>query len=39
MSLEKTLEYIHKVKWQGMKPGLERTFELLEALGNPHKSL
>ena len=39
MSLEKTLEYIHKVKWQGMKPGLERTNELLAALGNPHKSL
>ena len=39
MSLEKTLEYIHKVKWQGMKPGLERTHELLAALGNPHKSL
>ena len=34
-----TLEYIHSVKWQGSKPGLERTRELLAALGNPEKSL
>ena len=39
MSIEETLEYIHSVKWQGSKPGLGRTRELLAALGNPEKSL
>ncbi|NLT12781.1 MAG: bifunctional folylpolyglutamate synthase/dihydrofolate synthase [Clostridiales bacterium] len=39
MSYEETLRYIHNVKWQGAKPGLSRTRELLRALGNPEKSL
>ena len=39
MGIGETLEYIHSVKWQGSKPGLERTRELLKALGNPEKSL
>ncbi len=39
MSYESTLDYIHSVKWQGSKPGLERTRALLKALGNPEKSL
>ena len=39
MSISEALEYIHSVKWQGVKPGLERTRELLKALGNPEKSL
>lgn len=39
MSYEETLKYIHNVKWQGSKPGLDRTRELLSALGNPEKSL
>ena len=39
MSYEATLQYIHSVKWQGSKPGLSRTQELLKALGNPEKSL
>jgi dihydrofolate synthase/folylpolyglutamate synthase len=39
MSISETLEYIHSVKWQGSKPGLERTHTLLKALGNPEKSL
>ena len=39
MSIESTLDYIHHVKWVGAKPGLERTRELLAALGNPEKSL
>ena len=39
MSIAATLEYVHSVKWQGSKPGLERTSELLAALGNPEKSL
>jgi len=39
MGINETLEYIHSVKWQGSKPGLERTQELLKALGNPEKKL
>jgi len=39
MGIAETLEYIHSVKWQGSKPGLERTQELLKALGNPEKQL
>ncbi len=39
MSIETTLEYIHKTKWLGSKPGLSRTRILLEKMGNPHKKL
>ena len=39
MSYESTLAYIHAVKWQKRKPGLSRTRELLEALGNPEQKL
>jgi len=39
MSIRETLDYIHSVKWQGSKPGLDRTRELLAALGNPEKQL
>lgn len=39
MSYEETLKYIHNVKWQGSKPGLERTKQLLKSLGNPEKEL
>ena len=39
MGIKETLEYIHNVKWEGRKPGLERTRQLLAALGNPEKSL
>ena len=39
MGIVETLEYIHSVKWQGSKPGLERTQGLLKALGNPEKAL
>lgn len=39
MSIQNTLEYIHNVSWLGSKPGLSRTYELLEKLGNPHKKL
>ena len=39
MGIAETLEYIHSVKWQGSKPGLERTRDLLKALGNPEKRL
>ena len=39
MNYQSTLDYIHNVKWQGSKPGLERTQALLKALGNPENSL
>ena len=39
MGIKETLEYIHDVRWFGSKPGLERTRELLKALGNPEKQL
>lgn len=39
MNYEQAMEYIHKVKWQGSKPGLSRTRELLAMLGNPEKKL
>jgi len=39
VGIKETLEYIHNVKWEGRKPGLERTRQLLAALGNPEKSL
>jgi folylpolyglutamate synthase/dihydrofolate synthase len=39
MTVEETFEYIRSVKWMGSKPGLSRTRELLDALGNPQKSL
>ena len=39
MDYEKALAYINGVQWYGSKPGLERTRELLEKLGNPEKKL
>ena len=39
MSYESTMEYIHAVKWQKLKPGLSRTRQLLTALGNPQRQL
>lgn len=39
MTTEQALEYIRSVKWLGSKPGLSRIRALLEALGNPQKSL
>ena len=39
MGIAETMEYIHNVKWQSRKPGLERIEKLLDGLGNPHKSL
>ncbi len=37
MNIEETLEFIHSVNWRGSKPGLSRTRELLEKMGNPEK--
>lgn len=39
MDCSETLEYIHRIKWRGSKPGLARTRELLEFAGNPEKKL
>ena len=39
MTYEEALSYIHSVCWMGSKPGLARTFSLLEKLGNPHEKL
>ena len=39
MTVEETFDYIHQVNWRGSKPGLSRTRELLEKLGNPQKKL
>jgi dihydrofolate synthase/folylpolyglutamate synthase len=36
---KQAIEYIRSVKWLGSKLGLSRIRDLLEALGNPHKSL
>ncbi|WP_434309705.1 bifunctional folylpolyglutamate synthase/dihydrofolate synthase [Hominifimenecus sp. rT4P-3] len=39
MNYEEALKYIHSITWLGSRLGLERTFELLEKLGNPQKEL
>ncbi|MBR5314398.1 MAG: bifunctional folylpolyglutamate synthase/dihydrofolate synthase, partial [Clostridia bacterium] len=39
MNYEQTLEYIHSVCWKGSRPGLERTRQLLEMMGNPQDKL
>jgi dihydrofolate synthase/folylpolyglutamate synthase len=39
MTYEEALEYIHSVCWQKNVPGLARTRELMEKLGNPQKKL
>ena len=39
VNYKQTLEYIHNISWTFCKPGLERTEELCQALGNPQKKL
>ena len=39
MTYNQALEYIHSVSWKGSRPGLERTAELLEKMGNPQSKL
>ncbi len=39
MTYEQAIEYIHGVEWRGSKPGLSRTRELLQKLGNPQDEL
>ncbi len=39
MTVEQALTYIHSVCWKGSVPGLHRTRELLERMGNPQDKL
>ena len=39
MTLNETLDYIHSVNWRGSIPGLSRTRQLLEKIGNPQDTL
>ena len=39
MNYNEALEYIHSVMWMGSRPGLSRTVELFERLGNPEKDI
>ncbi len=39
MTYNEALNYIHSVSWKGSRPGLERTRELLEKMGNPQDKL
>ncbi len=39
MTAEQALTYIHSVCWKGSIPGLDRTRELLERMGNPQDKL
>ena len=39
MKKEEAINYIHSVNWTFCKPGLERTQELTEKLGNPQNNL
>ncbi len=39
MNYKEALNYIHTNFWQGSKPGLERTYSLLQKIGDPQKDL
>lgn len=39
MNYTEALDYIHHINWQFCNPGLERTRELCQKLGNPEKKL
>jgi len=39
MTYQEALNYIHSICWRGSRPGLSRTVELLEKLGNPQDQL
>lgn len=38
-TMEETLSFIHSTSWKGSVPGLSRTEELLEKIGNPELEL
>lgn len=39
MTGAEAIDYIHSYHWLGSRPGLSRTFELLERMGNPERGL
>ena len=39
MNVTEAVAWIHSITWMGSKPGLERTQQLLELMGNPQDSL
>ena len=39
MTADEAKQFIHEKIWQGSKPGLSRTRELLSKMGNPHQKL
>ena len=39
MNATEAVAWIHSVDWKGSRPGLERTLELLEKMGNPQNEL
>ena len=39
MTAQEAVEYIHSITWMGSKPGLGRTRNLLDLMGNPQDSL
>ena len=39
MTYEMALEYIHSICWKGSRPGLERTKQLLDMMGNPQERM
>ena len=39
MTVQEALEFINSVTWMGSRPGLERTFGLLELMNNPQNDL
>ena len=39
MNSKEAIEYINSVSWEGKKPGLSRTCELLKLMANPEKKL
>ena len=39
MNATEAVAWIHSVDWKGSRPGLERTQELLEKMGNPQNAL
>ena len=39
MTYQEALSYIHSISWKGSVPGLSRTRELLDRIGNPQNKL
>ena len=39
MTGQEAVERIHQEAWTGRKPGLSRTLELLQKVGDPHRKL